>query len=198
MDKTTARYDKLEKLRFFSTWEIPSQKKILAICLGVYTVGCVHSLKIKIFRYVAMNRHIQSLHFTTKIRKIRSIWSCFSNYGDNTVVSQLHNLLCYHPSSQPRLFPFFVLCTCSLNLLNVSSITHMCGIYVLGVPNDRSNKCEQWKINRRFFEIEDLGASGIHGCRNFDRWRVGVVHQPKKWVNSLTLFPVKISIKYFH
>ena len=103
-----------------------AKKKILAICLGVYTVGCVHSLKIKIFRYVAMNRHIQSLHFTTKIRKIRSIWSCFSNYGDNTVVSQLHNLLCYHPSSQPRLFPFFCLVHVPLEIYWMFLRLHIC------------------------------------------------------------------------
>ena len=68
-----------------------NQKKLLAIWLGVYTVGCVNSLKVKFFRHVAMNRHIKSVRFTTKIRKTRNIRPCFSNSGDNTAVSQLCN-----------------------------------------------------------------------------------------------------------
>ena len=69
---------------------------------------------------------------------------------------------------------------------------------MLGAPNDRSKECEQWNIHRRLFQIEDSGASASHGCRIFARWRVGVVHRPKKWENSLALFPVNISIKLFH
>ena len=79
---------------FVSVRENFQAKNLLAICLGVYTVGCVNSLQVKIFRYVAMNRHIKSVCFTSKIRKIRNIWPCFSNSGDNTVVSQLCNFSC--------------------------------------------------------------------------------------------------------
>ena len=76
---------------FVSVLENFQAKKLLAICLGVYTVGCVNSLKVKIFRHVAMNRHIKSVRFTTKIRKTRNIRPCLSNSGDNTAVSQLCN-----------------------------------------------------------------------------------------------------------
>ena len=76
---------------FVSVLENLQVKILLAICLGVYTVGCVNSLKVKFFRYVAMNRHIKSVRFTTKIRKTRNIRPCFSNSGDNTAVSQLCN-----------------------------------------------------------------------------------------------------------
>ena len=54
---------------FVSVLENFQAKNLLAICLGVYTVGCVNSLKVKIFRHVAMNSHIKSVRFTTKIRK---------------------------------------------------------------------------------------------------------------------------------
>ena len=142
--------------------------------LGVYTVGCVNSLKVNFFRYVAMNHHIKSVHFTTKIRKIRNIWPCFSNSGDNTVVSQLCNysckttlrppkqfsclylcthtqlggmyrvtgtiLLCMHSQlggiyrvtilpPSPDYSLISLLCTWSVNMLHVSSITHLCGIF---------------------------------------------------------------------
>jgi len=76
---------------FVSVLENFQAKNLLAICLGVYTVGCVNSLKVKFFRHVAMNRHIKSVRFTTKIRKTRNIRPCFSNSGDNTAVSQLCN-----------------------------------------------------------------------------------------------------------
>ena len=56
---------------FVSVLENFEAKNLLAICLGVYTVGCVNSLKVKFFRHVAMNRHIKfkSVRFTTKIKK---------------------------------------------------------------------------------------------------------------------------------
>ena len=54
--------------------------------------GCLHSWMCnKFFRYVAMNRHIKSVCFTTKIRKTRNIRPCFSNSGDNIAVSKLCN-----------------------------------------------------------------------------------------------------------
>ena len=49
-----------------------------------------------------------------------------------------------------------------------------------------------------YFKNEDSSASASHGCRIFDRWRVGLVHRPNKRENSLAVFPVKISIKLFH
>ena len=55
----------------------------------VFTQLDVYLLKVKFFRHVAMNRHIKSVRFTTKIRKTRNIRLCFSNSGDNTTVSQL-------------------------------------------------------------------------------------------------------------
>ena len=57
----------------------------------VFTQLDVNSCKVKIFRHVAMNRHIKSVRFTTKIRKTRNIRPWFSNSGDNTAVSQLCN-----------------------------------------------------------------------------------------------------------
>ena len=54
---------------FVSVLENFQAKNLLAICLGVYTVGCVNSMKAKFFRHVAMNSHIKSVRFTTKIRK---------------------------------------------------------------------------------------------------------------------------------
>ena len=68
-------------------------------------LGCVNSLKVKIFRYVALKRHIKSVRFTTKIRKIRNIRPCFSNSGDNTVVSQLCNFSCKTTLLPPKQFP---------------------------------------------------------------------------------------------
>ena len=76
---------------FVSVLENFQAKNLLAICLGVYTVGCVNSLKVKFFRHLSMNCHIKSVRFTTKIRKTRNIRPCFSNSGDNTAVSQLCN-----------------------------------------------------------------------------------------------------------
>ena len=65
-----------------------SKQKIYWQYAWVFTQLDVNLLKVKIFRHVAMNRHIRSVHFTTKIRKTRP---CFSNSGDNTAVSQLCN-----------------------------------------------------------------------------------------------------------
>ena len=94
----------MHRKSFVSVLENFQTKNLLAICLGVYTVGCVNSLKVKIFRYVTMNRHIKSVRFTTKIRKIRNIWPCFSNSGDNTVVSQLCNFSCKTTLRPPKQF----------------------------------------------------------------------------------------------
>ena len=71
---------------FVSVLENFQAKDLLAICLGVYTLGCVNLLKVKFFRHVAMNRHIKSVCFTTKIRKTRNAPPYFSNSGDNTAV----------------------------------------------------------------------------------------------------------------
>ena len=68
-----------------------SKQKIYWQYAWVFTQLDVNSLKVKFFRHVAMNRHIKSVRFTTKIRKTRNIRPCFSNSGDNTAVSQLCN-----------------------------------------------------------------------------------------------------------
>ena len=65
---------------FVSVLENFQAKNLLAICLGVYTVGCEF-----------FESYIKSVRFTTKIRKTRNIRPCFSNSGDNTAVSQLCN-----------------------------------------------------------------------------------------------------------
>ena len=134
-----------------------------------YLHSCVNSLNVKFFRHVAMNRHLKSVCFTTKISQTRNILPCFCNSGDNTAVSQLvilvikppFNLpnsspvehtamhaysvgyrvtipLCTHTQlggiylvnifpPSPDYFLIFLLCTWPVNLLLVSSITHMCG-----------------------------------------------------------------------
>ena len=132
-----------------------SKQKIYWQYAWVFTQLDVNSLKVKFFRHVAMNRHIKPVRFTTKIRKTRNKPPCFSNSDDNTAVSQLCNFSykttllppkqfsCWTyiyarilswlafivlPSpSQPRLLPYFPLVP--VNLLHVSLITHICGIF---------------------------------------------------------------------
>ena len=75
---------------FVSVLENFQAKNLLAICLGVYTVGCVNSLKVKFFRHIAMNRHIKSVHFTTKIRKTRKYGHAFLTL---VIIPQCHSFV---------------------------------------------------------------------------------------------------------
>ena len=116
----------------------------------------MNSLKVKIFRHVAMNSHIKFVRFTTKIRKQGIYGHAFLTL---VIIPQCHSFVIlvikppfYLPNSSPveylcthtqlagiyrvTNFPpspdnslIFLLCTWPVNLLHVSSITHMCGIF---------------------------------------------------------------------